>query len=46
MYAPNAVSKYQAFVDDNNDALRRVGSIKSTIFLRDFDVHIVTDKEE
>ena len=33
VYAPNAVSKYQAFVDDVIDALQRVGLTKSTILL-------------
>ena len=33
MYTPNAVSEYQAFVNDVNDALQKVGSTKSTILL-------------
>ena len=41
-YAPNAVSEYQAFVDDVNDTLQRVGSTESTILLGDFNAHIGT----
>ena len=33
MYAANAVSEYQAFVNDGNDALHRVESAESTILL-------------
>ena len=40
MYAPNASSKYQAFVDDVNNALEREGSTESTILLGDFNAHI------
>ena len=39
---PNAVSKYQAFVDDVNDALQRVRSTEVIILLRDFNSHIGT----
>ena len=42
---PNAVSEYQAFVDDVNDALQRVGSTESTILFGDFNAHIETDSE-
>ena len=45
MYALNAVSEYQAFVDDVNDALQKVRSTKSTIFFGDFNAHIGTDSE-
>ena len=45
VYAPNAVSGYQAFVDDVNDALRRRESTESTILLEDFNAHIGTDSE-
>ena len=45
MCAFNAVSKYQAFVDDVNKALQRVGSTESTILLRDFNAHIGTNSE-
>ena len=46
MYAPNAVSEHQVFVNDVDDALQRVGvgSTKSTIFLRDFNAHIGIDR--
>ena len=45
VYDPNVVSEYQAFVDDVNDALQRVGSTESTIFLEDFSAHIGTVSE-
>ena len=46
MHAFNAVSEYQAFVDNDNDALQqRIGSTESTILLRDFNAHIGTDSE-
>ena len=45
MYIPNAVSAYQASVDDVNDAILRVGSTESTILLEDFNAHIATDIE-
>ena len=45
VYALNAVSEHQAFVDDVNDALQRVGSTESIILLRDFNAHIETDSE-
>ena len=45
MYAPNSISEYQAFVEDVNDALQRVGSTESTIFWGDFNAHIGTDNE-
>ena len=32
-------------MDDVNDALQRVGSTESTIFLRDFNTHIETYSE-
>ena len=44
-YAPNTVSEYQAFVDDINGALQRVGSTKSIILLGDFIVRIVTNNK-
>ena len=43
MYATNAMSKYQAFVDDVKDGLQRVESTESTILLGDFNAHIGTD---
>ena len=45
VYVPNAVSEYQAFVDDVNDALQRVGSTESTIILNNFNAHVGTDNE-
>ena len=45
VYAPNAGSEYQAFVDDNNNAFQRVGSTESTILMGDFNAHIGTDSE-
>ena len=45
MYAPNAVSQYQAIVDDVNNALQRVGSTESTILLGDFKAHIGIDSK-
>ena len=32
VYAPNAVSEYQAFVDDVNAALQRVEAAESKVF--------------
>ena len=43
VYVPNAVSEYQAFVDDVNDALQRVGSTEFTFILNNFNAHIGTD---
>ena len=45
VYVPNAVSEYLAFVYDVNDALRRIGSIESTILLWEFNAHIGTDSK-
>ena len=45
VYAANAVNEYQAFVDDINDALQKVGSTESLILLRDFNAHIAADSE-
>ena len=42
---PNGVSEYQAFVNDVNDALQRVGSTESLNLLEDFNVHIGADNE-
>ena len=43
VYAPNATSKYQAFVDEENDALFRVSSAESTVLMGDFNAHVGTD---
>ena len=40
VYAPNAVSEYQTFVDYVNDAPQGVGSTESTILWRDLNAHI------
>ena len=45
LYAPNATSKYQAFVDEVNDALLRVSPTKSTVFMGDFNPHVGTDTD-
>ena len=45
MHASNAVSKYQAFEDDVNNALQRVGTKESTILSGNFNVHIGTNNE-
>ena len=45
VYALNAVSKYQAFVNHVNDALRREESTNSIIISGDFNAHIETDFE-
>ena len=42
---PNAVSEYQAFVDDVNNALQRVGSTESSSLFGEFNAHIGTDSE-
>ena len=43
---PNAVSEYQATVDDvNGDALQRLGSTELQSFWGDFNAHIATDGE-
>ena len=36
VYAPNAVIEYQAFVDDVNDALQRLGSTESALLFVGF----------
>ena len=45
VYAPNAVSEYQAFVDDVYDAFQRVGSKEFAILLGDFNAHNGTNSE-
>ena len=42
VYAPNATSEYQAFVDEVNDALLRVSATKSTVLMGDFNAHVGT----
>ena len=45
VYAPNATSEYQAFVDEVNDALLRVAPTESTVLMGDFNAHIGNDNE-
>jgi len=45
VYAPNAMSEYQAFVDEVNDALLRVSPSESIVLVGDFNAHIGTDTE-
>ena len=45
VYAPNATSKYQAFVDEENDALFRVSPAESTVLMGDFNAHVGTDTD-
>ena len=45
VYAPNATSEYQAFVDEVNDALLRVSAIESTVLMGDFNAHVGTDTD-
>ena len=45
VYAPNATSKYQAFVDEENDALLQVSSAEFTVLMGDFNAHVGTDTD-
>ena len=45
VYAHNATSEYQAFVDDVNDALLRVSFTGSTVLMGDFNAHVGTDTD-
>ena len=45
IYAPNATSEYQAFVDEVNDALLRVSATESTVLMGDFNAHVGTDTD-
>ena len=45
VYAPNATSEYQAFVDDVNDAVLRVSPTESTVLMGDFNTHVGTDTD-
>ena len=45
VYAPNATSDYQAFVDEVHDALLRVLPTKSTVVMGDLNAHIGTDAD-
>ena len=43
VYAPNATSEYQTFVDEVNDALLRVSATESTVLMGDFNAHVETE---
>ena len=43
VYAPNAMSKYQTFVYEVNDALLRVSPTESAALMGDFNAHVGTD---
>ena len=45
VYAPNATSEYQTFVDEVNDALLRVSPTESTVLMGDFNAHVGTDTD-
>ena len=45
VYAHNATSEYQAFVDEVNDALLRVSPTGSTVLMGDFNAHVGTDTD-
>ena len=45
VYAPNATSEYQTFVDEVNDALLRVSVTESTVLMGHFNSHVGTDKD-
>ena len=45
VYAPNATSEYQTFVDEVNDALLQVSATESTVLMGDFNAHVGTDTD-
>ena len=45
VYAPNATSEYQAFVDDVNDALLRISPTASTVLMGDFNAYVETETD-
>ena len=45
LYAPNATSEWQAFVDEVSDALLRVTPTESTILVGNFNAHVGTDTD-
>ena len=45
IYAPNATSEYQAFVDEENDAILRVSLTEFIVLKGDFNSHVVTDTD-
>ena len=45
IYAPNATSGYQTFVDEVNDALLEVSATESAVLMGDFNAHVGTDTD-
>ena len=45
VYAPNATTEYQAFVDEVNGALLRVSSTESIALMGDFNAHVGADTD-
>ena len=45
VYAPNATSEYQTFVDEVNDALLRVSATEFTVLMGNFNAHVGTDTD-
>ena len=45
IYAPNATSEYQAFVDEVNNALLRVSPTDSIVLVGNFNAHVETDTD-
>ena len=45
MYAPNAETQYQSFLDEVGVALRKVTSVESTVLMGDFNAHVGTDNK-
>ena len=45
VYAPNATSEYQTFVDEVSDALLRVSATESTVLMGNFNAHVATDTD-
>ena len=45
VYAPNATSEYQTFVDEVNDALLQLSATESTVLMGDFNAHVGTDTD-
>ena len=45
VYAPNATSEYQAFVDEVNGAFLRVSATESAVLIGDFNAHVGTDTD-
>ena len=43
VYAPNALSEYQTFVDEVHDALLQVSPTESTVLMGDFNAQVGTD---